>query len=95
MDTTRKVVRSKLTDSIKKKDSIKITGSIKKKDGIKDSSSSSSATDKDDVLELSPSGEIVGRAAETAKEPAPIIRQNHEIDKSDFQGHIPAGRTWT
>ena len=91
MDTTTNGVRSKITKSIKKKDTIKITGSIKKRDAL----SSSPATDKDDVLELSPSGDIVGRAAETAKEPAPIIRQNHEIDKSDFQGHIPAGRTWT
>ena len=44
MDTTKKVI------SIKNKDSIKNNGSIKKKDGIRDSSISSSATDKDDVL---------------------------------------------
>ena len=87
VDTTKKVI------SIKNKDSIKNNGSIKKKDGIKDSSSSSSATDKGDVLELTSDGDIVARAAEAVEEPPPTIGHKNyvpvnsrEADKSNLYG---------
>ena len=87
MDTTKKVI------SIKNKDSIKNNGSIKKKDGIRDSSIPSSATDKDDVLELNHEGDIVSKAAGAVKGPPPTIGHKNyvpinsrEADKSDLYG---------
>ena len=87
MDTTKKDI------SIKNKDSIKNNGSIKKKDGIRDSSISSSATDKDDVLELNHEGDIVSNAAGAVEEPPPTIGHKNyvpvnsrEADKSNLYG---------
>ena len=87
VDTTKKDI------SIKNKDSIKNNGSIKKKDGIRDSSIPSSATDKDDVLELNHEGDIVSKAAGAVKGPPPTIGHKNyvpinsrEADKSNLYG---------
>jgi hypothetical protein len=81
----------KKKDRIKDMESIKIMGSIKKNTGIEDLSSSSSAADNDDVLELNASGDIVGRAPEAVKDSRvkicdrPDTRQSDKFNIHGFQ----------